>query len=83
MTFINTVTLKNETNKVIRKVMSSKEATIVTQHGKPAVAIIPLNESDLVIKQEKSFIKAVNQGLKDIKAGRKVSLKSFARKHLR
>ena len=55
----------------------------MTQHGKPAVAIIPLDESDLVIKQEKAFVKAVSQGLKDIKAGRKVSLKSFARKHLR
>ena len=39
MTFINTVTLKNDTNKVIRRVKTSKEAIIVTQHGHPAVAI--------------------------------------------
>lgn len=83
MTFINTVTLKNDTNKVIRRVKTSREAVIVTQHGHPAVAIIPLDESDLVIKQEKAFSKAVSQGLKDIKKGRTVSLKSFAEKHLR
>ena len=64
-------------------VMSSNESAIVTQHGKPAVAIIALDECELVIKQEKAFIKAVSQGLKDIQAGRKISLKSFARKHLR
>ena len=83
MTFINTVTLKNDTNKVIRRVAASGEPVIVTQHGHPAVAIIPLEENDLIIKDEEKFLKAVNQGLKDIKAGRTVSLKSFAKRHLR
>ena len=83
MTFINTVTLKNDTNKVIRRVRASKEPVIVTQHGHPAVAIISVDESDLVIKQGKAFTRAVFQGLKDIKAGRTVSLKSFAKRHLR
>ena len=83
MTFINTVTLKNDTNKVIRRVKTSKEAIIVTQHGHPAVAIVPLDENDLMIKNEKKFQKAIAQGLKDIKKGRTVSLKTFAKKHLR
>ena len=83
MTFINTVTLKNETNKVIRRVTMSKEPIIVTQHGHPAVAIIPVKENDLVIKQEKAFLNAINQGLKDIKAGRTTSLKSFVKRHIR
>lgn len=77
--FINTVTLKNETNKVIRRVAASREPVIVTQHGHPAVAIIPLNETDLVIRGEKAFIRAVEQGLRDIKAGRTTSLKAFVR----
>lgn len=83
MTFINTVTLKNDTNKVIQRVKNSKEPIIVTQHGHPAVAIIPLDENDLVIKDDKKFQKAVQQGLKDIKNEKTVSLKSFAEKHLR
>ena len=80
MTFINTVTLKNDTNKVIRRVKASKEPVIVTQHGHPAVAIIPLDENDLVMKDDKKFQKAVQQGLKDIKKGRTVSLKSLAKR---
>ena len=83
MTFINTVTLKNDTNKVIRMVVSSREAAIVTQHGKPAVAIVPIGETDLILKHEKAYIKAIGQGLKDIKKKRTVSLKSFAKKNLR
>ena len=83
MTFINTVTLKNETNKVITRVKNSKEPMIVTQHGHPAVAIVPLDENDLAIKNEKKFQKAIQQGLKDIEAGRTVSLKSLGQKHLR
>ncbi len=80
MTFINTVTLKNDTNKVIRRVKASKEAVIVTQHGHPAVAIVPLDENDLVMKNDKKFQKAIQQGLKDIKKGRTVSLKSLAKR---
>lgn len=83
MTFINTVTLKNDTNKVIRMVVSSQEAAIVTIHGKPAAAIVPISETDLVLKHEKAYIKAVGQGLKDIKRKRTVTLKSFAEKYLR
>jgi len=83
MTFINTVTLKNETNKVIRRVKTLKEPVIVTQHGHPAVAIVPVKENDLVIKREKAFLKAINMGLKDIKSGRTVSLRDFAKRHLR
>ena len=36
-----------------------------------------------MIKNEKKFQKAIAQGLKDIKKGRTVSLKTFAKKHLR
>jgi len=83
MIFINTVTLKNDTNKVIRMVVSSREAAIVTQHGKPAVAIVPIDETDLILKHEKAYIKAISQGLKDITKKHSVSLKSFAKKNLR
>lgn len=83
MTFINTVTLKNDTNKVIRMVVSSQEAAIVTIHGKPAAAIVPIGEADLFLKNQKAYTKAITQGLNDIKKKRTVSLKSFAEKHLR
>jgi len=82
MTFINTVTLKNDTNKVIRMVVSSREAAIVTQHGRPAVAIVPIDETDFILKHEKAYAKAIRQGLSDIQRKRTVSLKSFAKKNL-
>ena len=83
MYFINTVTLKNEANRVIRQVRATGRAVVVTQRGRPAVAIVPLEEGDLVLRREKEFRKAVLEGLRDIKAGRTVSLKTFAKRHLR
>ena len=83
MRFINTVVLKNETNKVIKMVVSSREPAIVTQHGRPAVAIVPIGETDLVLKREKAYIKAIGQGLRDIRKGRTVSLRTFAKPPLR
>jgi prevent-host-death family protein len=83
MRFINTVTLKNDTNKVIRMVVSSQEPAIVTQHGHPAVAIVPIGETDLVLKHEKAYIKAIGQGLRDIEKGRTISLRTFAKAKLR
>jgi len=39
-----------------------------------------IGETDLILKHEKAYIKAISQGLKDIKRKRTVSLKSFAKK---
>ena len=64
-------------------VVSYQEAAIVTQHGKPAVTIVPIGETDLILKHEKAYIKAIAQGLKDIKKKLPVSLKSFATRPLR
>jgi len=83
MTFVNTVTLKNKTNKVIRLVKSTRKPVIVTLHGQPAVAIVPLEESDIDVKLNGKYKRAIEQGLKDIKAGKTTTLKSFVQKHLR
>lgn len=83
MEFINTVRLKNDTNRVIRQVARTKKTVVVTQHGVPAVAIVPIGENDLALTHELKFLKAIRQGLKDIAAGRTTSMRSFARRHLR
>lgn len=83
MQFVNTVELKNQTNRIIRQVKSDREPVVVTQHGKPAVAIVPLGIDSLKLDYDREFMKSVREGLADLKAGRTVSLKAFAKKHLR
>ncbi len=83
MEFINTVTLKNDTNKVIRRVKASRKPVVVTQRGVPAVAIVPVEEDQFSLEYDRAFQGAIREGLRDIRAGRRVSLKEFARKHLR
>ena len=83
MQFINTVTLKNETNKVIRRVKASRKPVVVTQRGVPAVAIVPVEGDQFALEYDRAFQGAIREGLQDLKAGRTVSLREFARKHLR
>jgi len=82
MSFINTVTLKNEANKVIRRVTRSRAPVIVTQHGKPAVAIIPVDEGALDLTYDDRYRTSIREGLADYRAGRHVSLAAFVKKHL-
>lgn len=49
----------------------------------PPVAIVPLEESDIDVKLNGKYKRAIEQGLKDIKAGKTTTLKSFVQKHLR
>jgi prevent-host-death family protein len=46
MKVVNTVELKNKTNKLLRDVMNG-EPVIITYRGKPAASLTPLTEDDL------------------------------------
>ncbi|MEK7474959.1 MAG: type II toxin-antitoxin system prevent-host-death family antitoxin [Candidatus Coatesbacteria bacterium] len=81
MSFINTVTLKNEANKVIRRVTRSRAPVIVTQRGKPAVAIIPVDDGALELSYAHRYQAAIQEGLADYRAGRHVPLGAFVKKH--
>lgn len=80
MKFINTVTLKNETNRVIRQVKASRRAVVVTQRGVPAVAIVPIHRRALAWAYDRAFQSAIAEGLADLKAGRSIGLKEFLRR---
>ena len=77
--FVNTATLKNQTNKLIHQVSSSGKTLIITQYGHPTVAIVPITEDDFQIKENVKFLQAAKQGLKDIKTGKTTSLKSLVK----
>ena len=83
MEFINTVTLKNDANRVIRQVKASRRPVVVTQRGVPAVAIVPVGDDQFTLEYDRAFQNAVREGIRDFKAGRTVSLREFARRHLR
>ena len=80
MKFMNTVELKNHLNAVLSDVHRG-EMVVVTLHGKPAATIIPTTAEDLdqVLFERSAVVrKAVREGLRDLKAGRYVTLKEYA-----
>jgi len=79
MQFINTVELKNHLNAVLAQV-SHGEAVIVTLRGKPAATLLPTTEKDIdqILFEQSAFIrKAVQEGLRDLNAGRSITLKNY------
>lgn len=60
---------KNHASKMLNQVRTSHRPVIITQNGKPAGVIISPAEFD-ALSEKNHFIKAINNGLTDVKQGR-------------
>lgn len=79
MKVVNTVELKNKTNKLLREVVKGKPI-IITYRGKPAASLTPLREDDLedfIIETSPSIRKKIAKAEEDIKAGKVISLDEY------
>ncbi len=79
MKVANTVELKNQTNRLLRRAMQG-EPVIITYRGKPAAALTGLSEEDLedfVIEHSSKVRKLVAEAEADRKAGRLLSLEAI------
>jgi prevent-host-death family protein len=80
MQTVNTVELKNRTNAVLRRVRQRKQPIVVTHHGKPTAALIPVTEDDLddlIMAYSPAFRKFIAEAEADVRAGRVVSWREF------
>lgn len=80
MKFVNTVELKNHLNSVLSEVCHG-ETVVVTLRGKPAATLLATTADDLeqvLFERSAAVRKAVREGLRDLKAGRFVTLKDYA-----
>lgn len=79
MRIVNTVELKNKTNKLIHEVIKG-EPIIITYRGKPSASMMPLTEDeieDFIIENSPSIRKKIKKAEEDIKANRVVSLDEY------
>ena len=79
MKVANTVELKNQTNRLLRRAMQG-EAVIITYRGKPAAALTGLSEDDLedfVLEHSSKVKKLIAEADADRKAHRLVSLETY------
>lgn len=83
MKFVNTVELKNQTNRILKSVRH-KHAVLVTHRGHPCAAIIPVAEEDiedLIWEFSPKMQKRLELAEREMKAGKKISFKEFARRY--
>ena len=81
MKLINTVDLKNHTNRILRQVHRG-EPVAVTRRGKPYAALLPLTEEgleDLLFEYSPSLRRLIAEAEADVKAGRMITWENFLR----
>jgi len=79
MKTVNTVELKNHANQLLRRVRGG-QPVVVTHHGKPTAALIPLNEEgmeELAYEYSPTFRRLIAEAEADVRAGRVVSWREF------
>lgn len=79
MKIVNTVELKNHANQLLRQVRNG-HPIVVTHHGKPEAALIPLDEEgleELTLDYSPAFRRLIAEAEADVRAGRVVTWRQF------
>jgi len=71
--------LRAELAELLDQVADRREHVIVTRHGRPAAAIVPIDEYESLeetaeILSDPAALRAIQRGLSDLKAGRVTTL---------
>ena len=80
MKFTNVRELKAKTSSVLRRVERG-DTVLVTTHGRPTAMLVPVSENDIedaMLAYSPTLRKKIEEGLKDIRAGRTMSLADYA-----
>ena len=79
MKFTNVRELKARTSAVLRTVKKG-DTVLVTTHGRPTAMLVPVSEDDIedaLLAYSPTLRKKIEEGLKDIQAGRTISLANY------
>jgi prevent-host-death family protein len=78
--FANVRELKTKTSAMLRTVERGN-TVLVTTHGRPTAMLVPVTEDDIedaLLAYSPTLRKKIEAGLKDIRAGRTMSLSDYA-----
>ena len=81
MRFITVSELKNDASSIVHRVEDG-DPVVVMRHGKPRAAVIALKEEDmdqLLFETSPTVRRALRESLRDIRAGRTVTLRDYLR----
>lgn len=82
MRFITITELKNEASAIVHHVEEG-DPVIVLRHGRPRAAVVPLKSSEdidqLLFETSPTVHRILKESLKDLRAGRTVTLRQYLR----
>lgn len=79
MIFANIRELKSKTSAMLRTVERGN-TVLVTTHGRPTAMLVPVREEDIedaLLAYSPSLCKKIEEGLKDVRAGRTMRLSEY------
>lgn len=83
MTTVNTVELKSQANRLLRRV-AKREIVLVTRRGHPCAAIIPVSDdtlADLLWEFSPETQRRLRVAVEELQKGKTRSLREFAKRH--
>jgi prevent-host-death family protein len=83
--FANVRELKTKTSEMLRTVEQGN-TVLVTTHGRPTAMLVPVTEDDIedaLLAYSPTLRKKIEEGLKDIRTGRTMSLSAYKTKRSR
>ena len=83
MTTVNTVELKTQANRLLRRV-AKHEVVLIVRRGHPCAALVPVSDEtlvDLLWEYSPQTQRRLRVAMKELRAGKAESLKTFAKRH--
>ena len=84
MTTVNTIELKTQANRLLRRVASKHQVVLITRRGKPCAALIPVSSEnlvDLLWEYSPEVQRRLRIADDELRSGRVESLSAFAKRH--
>jgi len=84
MKIVSMTQLKMQADQLLRQVAARRQPIIITKRGRPCAVLEPLTEDDmkeLAFEYGQDVLGVAKQTASEMKAGRYVTLRAFAKKH--
>ena len=84
MNTVNTIELKSQANRLLRRVSTNRQVVLITRHGRPCAALIPVSDetlADLLWEYSPEVQRRLQVAAEELRVGKLESLKSFAKRH--
>ena len=84
MNTVNTIQLKSQANRLLRRVSAKQQVVLITRRGRPCAALVPVSDktlADLLWEYSPEVQQRLRIAGEELHAGKAQSLRSFAKRH--